>query len=86
MSRNAIRAPHTPYRSPWPNSAHRLSILNDRRIETYLLRGFYGRDAQEKAQQRANAKTAKRKAKRSRVGDENSVAVSRIQLDFDGLY
>jgi len=48
------------YRSPWPNSAHPLRLLSDKRIEHYLLRGFYGRAAQQEAIANAAARPKKR--------------------------
>jgi hypothetical protein len=71
-------------RSPWPTAAHPLNLLSDRRIETYILRGFYGRERQADAQA---AEAERRESKRRRVlrqGDRAAVAVAR--LDLNGLY
>jgi hypothetical protein len=71
-------SPRASIRSPWPTAAHPLNLLSDRRIETYLLRGFYGKDAQEKARIKAAEKElAKIRRKLSR-GAREAVAVAKM--------
>lgn len=71
-------------RSKWPTSAHPLAILTDRRIEQYMLKGYYGRAAQEDAIARQKEKARKKQLSQMRRGSSDSVAVAR--LDLDGLY
>lgn len=79
-----MKQQRTPIRSPWPTSAHPLTLLTDKRIESYILRGFYGRARQEEAK-REQERRAKSKVRRSLMrGDREAVAVARLNLD--GLY
>jgi hypothetical protein len=67
-------------RSPWPTHGHPLHLLSDRKIETYILKGFYGRDRQEHA---LAVKEAKARCARSAPKSRDHVAPPSFSLTPD---